>query len=128
MTEELCTECGLKHIGKHTHRMASPQSGELWRHFKGDLYKIIARGQLERDGTEMVVYRNADGSGPNWIRSLTDFVSKADPHSYHSSELDMQVEKGEVWRFTFEKPVEGKIMPRDTLVSVVSEPTGKILS
>ncbi len=53
---------------------ASAGAGE-WqpthRHYKGGLYRVIARGRIEADLTPCVVYDNAKGE--TWVRPATDF-------------------------------------------------------
>lgn len=50
----------------------SPRSGEIWKHYKGNYYEIIAIGIHTETQEEMVVYED---SGPTvrkyWIRPLS---------------------------------------------------------
>ncbi len=50
------------------------QSGERYRHFKGNEYEIVAVGQHSETEEEMVVYRALYGDGAVWIRPLTMFT------------------------------------------------------
>lgn len=58
------------------------QVGQIYQHFKGNLYKIIAIGKLESTLEEMIVYQRFDplsmGSTPSdvWIRPPHDFFEK----------------------------------------------------
>lgn len=45
-------------------------------HYKGGLYRVIARGHIEADLTPCVVYDNE--AGETWVRPADDF-DQADP-------------------------------------------------
>lgn len=58
-----------------------PAGGETWRHYKGDLYRVIAVGCLESDPSlELVAY--ALDNTPSylkpkvWMRPLSEFQEK----------------------------------------------------
>lgn len=48
------------------------QSGGLYRHFKGNIYEIIAIAKDCEDLKEIVVYRNVE-KGDIWTRPLDNF-------------------------------------------------------
>ena len=46
-----------------------PQPGELWRHHKGGLYRVVCLAVEEATGKPVVVYAAATGKPPCWTRS-----------------------------------------------------------
>lgn len=55
-----------------------PVAGERWKHYKGDIYEIIAIGVHTETGEYFVVYRR-DGAHPEvhaWARPLHHFMEK----------------------------------------------------
>lgn len=48
------------------------EKGQIWKHYKGGEYTIVAVGRLEVDLTPMVVYKSDDGSV--WIRPRHNFL------------------------------------------------------
>ena len=58
-----------------------PKKGEIYRHFKGNLYEIIVIARDSETLEEKVVYKEVDG--PNaYVRSLPMFVSLVDKNKY----------------------------------------------
>lgn len=56
-----------------------PVAGEVWKHYKGDLYAILATGIHTETGEYFVVYRLA-GAHPEvhaWCRPLAMFMGAA---------------------------------------------------
>lgn len=58
-----------------------PKKGELYRHFKGNLYEVIVIARDSETLEEMVVYKEMDGEAV-YVRSLRMFVSKVDHEKY----------------------------------------------
>lgn len=53
----------------------NPKAGEVWKHFKGTRYRILAVGKHTESEEPMVVYQDADDSeAPVWIRPLDMFM------------------------------------------------------
>jgi hypothetical protein len=52
-----------------------PQSGAMYRHYKGGLYQVLMVVRREGSAEQMVVYRPEDGSMP-WVRPLSEFAEK----------------------------------------------------
>ncbi len=48
----------------------------LYRHFKGNLYKVIGTAFHSETQEEMVVYIPQYGEGKMWVRPLDNFLSK----------------------------------------------------
>lgn len=58
-----------------------PKKGEIYRHFKGNLYEVIAIARDSETLEEKVVYKEADGEAV-YVRSLPMFVSLVDREKY----------------------------------------------
>ena len=58
-----------------------PKKGELYRHFKGNLYEVIVIARDSETLEEMVVYKEMDGEAV-YVRPLRMFVSKVDREKY----------------------------------------------
>lgn len=52
-------------------------SGELYRHFKGGLYRIICEAKNSETLEAMIVYQNIE-SGATWARPKEEFFGKRD--------------------------------------------------
>lgn len=59
--------------------MNRPQSGEVYRHFKGNIITIIDIARHTETLEEMVVYRH---DGDVWVRPLAMFLEKVDREKY----------------------------------------------
>ena len=46
----------------------------LWRHFKGNLYRVIGIALHSETGEEMVVYQQQYGEEGVWVRPLDMFL------------------------------------------------------
>lgn len=67
---------------EHFYKRPLPEPGEKWRHFKGNVYKIICiAGDTERDGLD-VVYQDTQKPKLIWARPLRMFMSEVNHEKY----------------------------------------------
>lgn len=57
-------------------RTCEVKAGQVWRHWKGNLYQVMCVGTLEANMTPMVIYRSASGEGTIWVRPLIEFLGE----------------------------------------------------
>lgn len=68
-----------------------PKKGEIYKHFRGNLYEIvfIARDSVTLE--EKVVYKEMDGEAA-FVDSLSTFIQKVDKKSYPNAEQEFRFE------------------------------------
>lgn len=57
---------------------AIPNAGEIWLHFKGKQYRILAIAEDTRTGERYVVYKALYGTYRDYVRPLSMFMSEVD--------------------------------------------------
>lgn len=60
----------------------NPLPGEFYRHFKGNIYKIIAIAKSADDLRDMVVYQGMYAPFTTYVRSLSEFTDGVDYDKY----------------------------------------------
>ena len=58
-----------------------PKSGDIYRHFKGNLYEVVLIARDSETLEEKVVYKEVNGDAA-YVRSLPMFVSPVDKEKY----------------------------------------------
>lgn len=56
--------------------MSMPKAGDLYRHYKGNEYRIIALAKNEADLAEVVVYQDVHDPTGVWVRPLAVFMEE----------------------------------------------------
>ena len=103
-----------------------PKKGEIYKHFKGNLYEVIAIAKHTETMEDMVVYMEVDGE-KTYARPLEMFVSKVDKEKYpevlqvYRLELQDQKAKQSIMDFLDLSTATEKIQYLETMKDSMTE-------
>lgn len=60
----------------------NPRAGEVWRHFKGNKYRIITIARQTETNELLVIYYRIGSKNKNFARPLDMFMSLTDKDKY----------------------------------------------
>ncbi len=61
---------------------SNPMAGEVYRHFKGKMYKVLGIAVHSETGEAMVIYQAMYGENITYVRPYESFIEKLDKHKY----------------------------------------------
>lgn len=75
--ERMTKQKSLEEIKAGWNDLNRPQNGQIFRHYKGGMYEIVATGFLEDTEAPCVVYRSLE-KDIVWVRTAKDFLESVE--------------------------------------------------
>jgi hypothetical protein len=72
--------------------MDIPKAQEIYRHFKGNMYRILNIAEHTETGEKLVIYQSVDDESKIYARPLDMFMSTVDREKYPDAEQSMRFE------------------------------------
>ncbi len=95
-----------------------PCEGEVYRHFKGNIYRIVCIARDSETMEEMVVYENKEDPSKKFVRALKMFMSEVDHEKYPDVKQ----------KYRFEKEETGKDVPVKEKAEKSEEPSEDLMA
>ena len=95
-----------------------PCEGEIYRHFKGNTYRIICIARDSETMEEMVVYGNKEDPSKKFVRPLKMFMSEVDHEKYPDVKQ----------KYRFEKEEPGSTSPAKAETASEGEPSEDLMA
>lgn len=88
-----------------------PSPGQIYRHFKGNLYRIVTLAEDSETGNMLVIYQALYGKYKVYARPLSMFVERLDKRQYPDAEADFRFE---LQKELIEAPSSAESFERET--------------